>query len=281
MTAAQQSHESHQSYRERPPAGPLADRLACVWVQQVPAGAPPLTHRTVPNGSVEIHAKLGSAVQVTGPRLAPTVTTVTPGTTIVGVRIRPGLAYPLLGTPASELAGRQVDLADLWGREAERLAEQLAAAETAGEAARRLEAAFAPAAGAEADPLVLAAVELLSPWRAASVAEAAATLGVSTRHLRRRSLREVGYSAKTLHRVLRFQGFLALAGSSGTQGRGASGLARLAAAAGYADQAHLTRESGQLAGLPPAAFLAERAGICGPTHDHTTSFQPLLAARAR
>jgi len=37
--------------------------------------------------------------------------------------------------------------------------------------------------------------------------------------------------------------------------RGASSLAAVAAASGYADQAHLTREWTSLAGCPPAAWL--------------------------
>ncbi len=41
--------------------------------------------------------------------------------------------------------------------------------------------------------------------------------------------------------------------------RGAGDLAVIAAEAGYADQAHLTRECGQLAGLTPAALARQRA----------------------
>ena len=37
----------------------------------------------------------------------------------------------------------------------------------------------------------------------------------------------------------------------------------VAAATGYADQAHLTRESRQLAGLPPLALIRDRHGVPG------------------
>jgi AraC-like DNA-binding protein len=57
-----------------------------------------------------------------------------------------------------------------------------------------------------------------------------------------------------LHRVLRFRRFLARVDAS----RGAADLADVAALAGYADQAHLTRESTSLAGLPPAALARVR-----------------------
>ena len=45
--------------------------------------------------------------------------------------------------------------------------------------------------------------------------------------------------------------------------RAGTDLARLAFEAGYADQAHLTRECSRLAGLPPAALLASGAGPAG------------------
>ena len=59
-------------------------------------------------------------------------------------------------------------------------------------------------------------------------------------------------------RIQRFQHFLALA----EQQPGAA-LSRLAAEAGYADQAHLTRECGRLSGLAPAALLAAGAAPAG------------------
>jgi AraC-like DNA-binding protein len=75
----------------------------------------------------------------------------------------------------------------------------------------------------------------------------------------------VGYGPKTLQRVLRFRRFVsridALAGTAGT-----ADLAGIAAEAGYADQAHLTRESTRLASLPPAALARARADGARPRH---------------
>ena len=97
------------------------------------------------------------------------------------------------------------------------------------------------------------AVRLRDP--AARVTDLAAELGLSDRQLRRRAHAAVGYGPKTLHRVLRFRGFLAAADRDGP----GADLARLAFETGYADQAHLSRECGRLAGLAPAALLRERA----------------------
>jgi AraC-like DNA-binding protein len=88
-------------------------------------------------------------------------------------------------------------------------------------------------------------------------------LGISERQLRRRFADAVGYGPKTLARVLRFQRFLALAAGDDPAGSARGDLAGLAYAAGYADQAHLTRECRQLSGRTPAALLAAGAGPAG------------------
>ena len=70
----------------------------------------------------------------------------------------------------------------------------------------------------------------------------------------------VGYGPKMLARVLRFRRLQTFAGRP-TPGGGGSGalLADIALDAGYADQAHMTAEVTQLAGIPPVRFLAEQA----------------------
>jgi AraC-like DNA-binding protein len=86
------------------------------------------------------------------------------------------------------------------------------------------------------------------------LSELAATLGLSERTLRRRCEIAFGYGPKTLERILRFQQFLALLRRSP-----APRLAELAAASGFADQAHLTREVRRLGGLTPTAFMTQFA----------------------
>jgi methylphosphotriester-DNA--protein-cysteine methyltransferase len=76
--------------------------------------------------------------------------------------------------------------------------------------------------------------------------------------LRRRCQAVVGYGPKTLQRVLRFRRFVSRIDAGPPAGRAAHDLAALAADAGYADQAHLTRECRALAGLTPAALARQR-----------------------
>lgn len=267
-----------QSYRERVPAPEIATHVASVWSLEVAPSGVVYEHRTVPNGSVEIAYEVGTnLLHVVGPQRGPTVARVEPGTTLVGMRLRPGLAEPILGLPASELVDVHVEADRVWGHGAATLAERLAEAGSSEGAARLLEKEVTRrlAFASSPDPLVVAALGRLEPWRHRGVGEETADLFISPRQLRRRFVAALGYGPKTFQRLLRFQGFLALA-----QGRRDTlvSIVRLAQRAGYADQAHLTRECGVLTGLTPRAFLAEMWESCGTNHDHEASFAWLRRA---
>lgn len=272
-----------QSYRERLPAPQLAGRVASVWVLEVGTGGGAYEHRTVPNGSVEISYALGSdRIEVVGPHRGPRVARIDPGTLVIGLRFRPGAAPAILGPPAAELVGLRVELDRLWGSDAAMLAERLGEAGTAEGAARLLEDELVrrTADATAPDPLVAAAVSRLQPWRPGGLGDLASDLYISPRQLHRRFVAALGFAPKTVERMLRFQGFLALAQG---RDRGLVGLARLAHRAGYSDQPHLTREAVDLTGLTPRAFLEETWRRCGPSHDHRPSYaglrRALLSAR--
>jgi AraC-like DNA-binding protein len=167
-----------------------------------------------------------------------------------GLRFHPGTAPAYLGIPADEVRDRRVPLADLWpAAEARRLTARVNAA------ARPVlgleEAALERAAAADApDPLLLRVVAALDEGR--SVAATAGEVGLGARQLHRRCRTAFGYGPKTLARVLRLQRALALA-------RRGTPLAEAAAGAGFADQAHLTRDVRELAGRTPAALLGQPA----------------------
>jgi transcriptional regulator GlxA family with amidase domain len=82
-----------------------------------------------------------------------------------------------------------------------------------------------------------------------AVAGLAAGLGVSERQLRRRVSAAVGYGPKRLSRVLRLHRALDAA-------RAGDDFARVAFAAGYADQAHFANDCRALAGVTPSVMLS-------------------------
>ena len=159
-------------------------------------------------------------------------------------------ALVLFSGLAAEAANHVVALADLLGPEADRLAERLARAPDW--AARfdlldrvltaRLAAARRPA------PEVRHAVGRIAESHGrVTIARLAGEAGWSRKHLAARVRAELGLSPKTLARVARFDRAVALIGTTAS-------LADLAAACGYADQAHLNHEFRALAGQTPGAY---------------------------
>jgi transcriptional regulator GlxA family with amidase domain len=84
------------------------------------------------------------------------------------------------------------------------------------------------------------------------VAQLARATGVSERQLLRRARSAFGYGPKLLGRILRFQAF-----RSALRDQPQASLAQLALALGYADQAHLTHDVAELAGVPPSQLKRE------------------------
>jgi AraC-like DNA-binding protein len=241
-------------YREARPAPELAPHLLCRWVHVIPQG-PALPVVVVPDGCVDL-LWAGGRLVVAGPDVTAAHPVLPPGDPVVAVRFRPGAAMRWLGLPMSEITGRQVDLQELrpWARD---LAGRIGEARMAAERMARLEAGLAriaPQIGPPVPEMALAFRWLGRGPEEAGLAALRDRLGISERSLRRRCHEAFGYGPKTLDRILRFQRFLRLA-AAGEE----AGLSALAAAAGYADQAHLTREARRLCGLTPAAILGQLA----------------------
>jgi AraC-like DNA-binding protein len=249
---------SRSDYRERAPVAALRRHVACVWTQRIEPGKRPMIHRIVPDGCIDI-VWLDGFLHVAGPDTGPVLAPISAGSLVVGIRFRPGLAPTMLGLPASELLDGRTALLHLWGGASGRLAERLVASSDPGAAMAVLERELLERLP-DAAPVDRLAEGVVAELRAAPpspvVAGLAATLGSSERQLHRRCLDAFGYGPKMLDRVLRFQRFLALARTATP--RGEAGLARLAADAGYADQAHLARECRALGGLTPTELLSGR-----------------------
>jgi AraC-like DNA-binding protein len=234
-----------------PPAA-LSHLLACSWTA-TPSG----THRLVPDGCIDVLWTSQPAIWVCGPETSAWLFTLPEGTTAVGVRFRPGVGPRLLGVDASTIRNRRERLGALLGDDVEQsMLAQIAAAAAPVERMRVVEGFAADLASRSHDDDCLA--ESVLNHLAGSPRESrqalARQLDMTTRQLHRRSLRSFGYGVTTLARLLRFQRFLALAG---TGDGAASSLARLAAASGYSDHAHLVRDCRAITGLTPTRFLDE------------------------
>ncbi|GAA5130803.1 helix-turn-helix domain-containing protein [Pseudonocardia adelaidensis] len=170
-------------------------------------------------------------------------------------------ARALLGVPAGALAGDTVDLAALLPGHAATLLDRLASAGGWAERFALLDAELTallrrgrgehgvlPEVGYAWDRLAETGGNL-------RIEELAREVGWSRRHLAERFRTEIGLAPKAAARVIRFEG---ACDRLLTPDRPA--LADVAADAGYVDQAHLSRDFRDLAGIPATAWLAERTG---------------------
>jgi AraC-like DNA-binding protein len=271
-----------ECYVERPPLPGLAGVVRTVWIQRT--GDVPYLQRHLPTGGVEMHFPAGGRPRLVGPLTGAQTEVIPAHTTLVGVRFHPGAAPPL-PTMLDDLVDQRPGLAELCGSPAGRLEETVAGAGTPERALLAVQAHLLQEyrAAGRTDPLVREAVTALMPWHQVSIDTLARHLALSASQLRRRCLQAVGVSPKVLQRTLRFQGFLALAqaGATASGRRGADGMAGLAVDVGYADQAHLSRECLRLTGLTPRQLLGGSIDRCACGHEHSASYTPFLANRAR
>lgn len=181
------------------------------------------------------------------------------------VNLTPLGASVFLGAPAGEVAGRVVDLEDALGAEATVLLDQLHALPSWQARFDRLEEHMTArlAGHRPSSPDVAWAWRRLTEAQGrVTVAELAAELRCSRRHLTTRFREQIGLPPKAAARILRFDR-AARALRSGAQ----VSLAELARDCGYFDQAHFNRDFRAFSGWSPtelaARLLPDEGGLAG------------------
>ncbi len=250
-------------YEEWAPPASLAEAVDAFWrFTAPPPGAAHLSHRVLPDGCTDLIFQFRGArgptwladpqLVVVGPMERFALVDIEPGAVSFGVRLRPGWALPLLGVSPREVCGLNVPVADC----APDLAVLQRRMEDCASPARALalfQETFArrrASSGASPSPRAGQALR----WLQASggqvrMSDLARTLRVSERTLHRDVLDEAGVAPKLLARVLRFQRALGLLRSPAGED-----LSSVALTCGYSDQAHLSREVRELAGVTPGVL---------------------------
>lgn len=222
----------------------------------MPSGAPHIVLRLggapvrILTGLNEMRGLAIARAVVGGPRAGAYAKLVGEDGPSVGVVLRPGAAQIVLGLPGRLLAEQHVPLADIWpAPEVATLHDRLAAERDA--SARLdlleayLEARIAPAPASD---------RLVGHVRAGldagmNVATIVAETGFSHRHVTSAFAESVGLAPKLYQRLRRFNDAL-----DALHRAPAAPLADLAAALGYADQAHFTREFRAFAHIGPGDY---------------------------
>jgi AraC-like DNA-binding protein len=236
-------------------ADALRPFVGCFWVITAEPGA---TLRVVPDGSTAIFLELQEGLPpewiLRGPLVRPHERRFTSAGTLIGIRLRPGVAFLLSGIPAHTLVGRRVGLSgtapfdelaagDLAPWPPERCIDALQRF-----LLRRLEHACLHRT------VATALHEIERQHGGVRVPDLAARCGVSSRHLHRLMRTWVGYGPKYYASIIRFQA--TLHDMEGTPGRTA---AALATENGFFDQAHLTVDVSRFGGATPGRLAA--AGV--------------------
>jgi AraC-like DNA-binding protein len=244
-----------------PEAAPSLGRKELV----LPTGATHLVLR-LESAPLRLYAGLNDDVGETvgtsligGARASPYIKDVSNPVPTVGAMLRPGAIELLSKIPAIEFAGKYTRIEDIWPRSfLSDLIDQLRETPRALDRLNLFEDILAsrlPQLHA-IHPLVAHALGRFDAN--VSVGDVATETGFSQRHFTRTFTEWVGLTPKTYCRVRRFGRVLERMNASTV-----SDLADLAAAEGYADQAHMTREFRALAGVTPACYLT-----AVPAHRH-------------
>jgi AraC-like DNA-binding protein len=182
----------------------------------------------------------------------------------VGVSLRPGAAGAVLGVPMADLLDRHVPLDALWGTRAAELRHRLMAAADPEAIFRILEQSLSarPHRPLLIHPAVAHALAARPADESPRVADVQRASGYSPRHFIALFRSAVGVKPKHYYRIRRFNSAVRSMAAGGS-------LGDIAAAAGYSDQAHLTREFREFAGVAPTEY--RPGGVDRPLHHRATA----------
>lgn len=228
------------------PANALKPHVGCFWVVTAECGG---SIHVVPDGSTAISMQFQEGQPsewiLRGPLVRPETRRYAAGTVVVGIRLRPAVAFLLSGIGADAMVGLHLPLRKLAAFDELTAAPLPCTPEASIDVLQRF--LVSRLEGARVHPIVAAAIQEVESARGCvTVAELAARCEVSPRHLNRLMRTWIGYGPKRFANIIRFQQTLhrldeAPGGSAAT----------LASEAGFFDQAHLTIDVNRFAGATP------------------------------
>ncbi len=260
-------------YFELAPSLPLRPFVSCLWILDGPGDPGAGDQLVFPDGRAELIVHYGDCFSLVGEggaarqprgflvgqmeRAIRLRESSRVGT--IGARLRPAGLAAVARSPATDFTGSFVEVSDLAGGWGRRLVDAVNTAQSAAERIAAMEAFLMSRVRGQAPPdaRVCAAVELLRrSGGSMRIEHVAGAVALSPRHLRRRFLDAVGVGPKQFARVVRFQRAL-----RSLEGR--VPLSEVALSSGYFDQAHLTREFREIAGLTPSRFAQDPCRLSG------------------
>ena len=240
-------------YAEHKPEDEIARWVECTW--SIKPSVPVRGFPVRPDGCVDLLYSHAEGLAVVGPMTREQRFDLRAEDVRIGLRFRPGMARSFLRIGAAELCDRVLPLGDVIGNAARDLRDRLDASLSTDEC-REILLQAVKAAGLQQEA-VHRAIDAMTRFHGeVNVDWVADQAGMSARQFQRRCKEESGLAPKQLARILRFRRACRLAE------RGESWL-RVAAEAGYFDQAHLIRDFREFTGTTPVSDFSKtgEAGI--------------------
>jgi AraC-like DNA-binding protein len=213
---------------------------------------------------------------VAGPHRASYITDIAADEPAMAIHFRPAGAFPFLGIPLGDLQDAAAGLDDIWGRDGHELHERLIAAPSVAARFGILEDFLLSRARltVRRDAGVAAALAAVEANPSVHMAEVRRLTGLSTKRMLALFRAEVGLTPKAYARVRRLHAALRRLQSD------SAGGARVAADAGYFDQAHFVREFRSFTAMTPTQYRRQRLVLPShvPVERHKNAIPPPAAA---
>lgn len=259
------------------PRAPLSLFVECLWSQI--GVAPYRRDKILPTATIELMINLGAPHRVVDPddharfqlhqdgwiagmQNSFLVTEAVAETEMVGVRFRPGGAYPFFDFPIAELSDQVTAMDCIWGRLVHEVQERLYEIADVPTRLRLLEQVLCQRLTSDVQdwlPIQAAVATLHRSDRPLTVRALSDQIGMSHKHLITQFGKIVGLSPKGLQRILRFNKFLHAIDPTQP-----INWAALALDHGFYDQAHLNKEFRAFAGMNPTTYVTQRHQLLGP-----------------
>ena len=261
-------------YKMHIPQPPLAQFVECLWY--VSGTTPYNREKVLPTKTIELMFNLGSPHRVyhkpdgdsfslykeswiSGLHTEHILMEATAETNMLGVRFKPGGAYPFFDLPLAEIRNQIVDMDLIWGRAVDEIRQQLYEADTLAERFAILERMLLKRLKPNLYGLtaVQFAVDHLAQIdHGTTVKDLSHHLSMSQKHLISQFKKMVGLSPKQLARVFKFNHVLQSINPAEPVN-----WATIAHQCHYYDQAHFSKDFAAFSGFSPTAYLELRKSL--------------------
>ncbi len=242
-------------YNEYTPPTYLQSYLDCYWSYVTePAAISSHKKPIIPDGCIDIIFDLNQPTNLKSFIIgAMTMPIVSSRTNLVGVRFKPGMAYPFIKTPAHEFTDLLVDYSEFAGQEANHLSSQLVDLNSTKHQISLLNNIFSKKLSAlnAVETKMLRALNLIqSTGGGISIKQISDEVGWSRQHFTRKCLNYTGLTPKFLNQVIRIREVIKQYKTDKFHN-----WSQLSVEGGYFDQSHMINEFRKLTGLTPIEFL--------------------------